>query len=45
LKDDSVVRPASANRSTVEALEERGLIAQGKSADPLKIVWRLNKKS
>lgn len=40
LKDDEVVRPASANRSTIEALEERGLISQSKSRDPLKIVWR-----
>jgi len=35
-----VIRPASANRSTVEALKERGLITEGKSHDPLKIVWR-----
>src|SRR5215469_2206274 len=44
LKDDSVVRPASANRSTIEALGRRGLIAPGKSRDPLRIVWRLNEK-
>lgn len=41
MKDDSVVRPASANRSTVEALEKRGLIAPGKGSEPLKIVWRM----
>ena len=43
LKDDSVVRPASANRSTVEALERHGLISAGKSRDPLRIVWRMKK--
>ena len=40
LENDEVIRPASANRNTVKALQERGLIAQGKSKDPLKIVWR-----
>ena len=44
LKDGEVVRPASANRNTVKALEERGLIAPAKSSDPLKIVWRVNKE-
>lgn len=45
LKDDSVVRPTSVNRSTIEALEKRGLIAPGKSDDPLRILWNLNKTS
>jgi len=40
LKDDEVIRPLSANRSTVEALQKRGLIAPEKGRDPLKIVWR-----
>jgi hypothetical protein len=40
LANDEVIRPASANRNTVKALEERGLITQGKGKDPLKIVWR-----
>lgn len=40
LKGDEVIRPASANRSTVEALAEHGFITQAKSRDPLKIVWR-----
>jgi len=35
-----VIRPASANRNTVEALKERGLITEAKTHDPLKIVWR-----
>jgi hypothetical protein len=35
----------SANRSTVEAMERRGLITPGKSRDPLTIVWRLKKKA
>jgi ParB family chromosome partitioning protein len=34
LKDDEVVRPASAKRNTVKALEERGLISSGKSRAP-----------
>ena len=37
---EEVIRPASANRHTVEALKERGLIAETKTHDPLKIVWR-----
>ena len=44
LKDDEVIRPLSANRSTIKAMEERGLISQGKSDDPLKIMWRVNNK-
>lgn len=43
LKDDKVVRPASANRNTVKALEERSLISAGKGHDPLTIVWRIDK--
>jgi hypothetical protein len=45
LKDDEVIRPASANRNTVKALEERGLIIPVKGRDPLKIVWRLKPKA
>jgi hypothetical protein len=41
LKDDEVVRPSSANRNTVKALQERGLISPGKSRDPLTVLWRL----
>ena len=44
LKDDEVLRPESANRNTVRALEERGLIGQAQSRDPLTIVWRLKEK-
>jgi len=44
LKDNEVVRPLSANRSTVEALEERGLIAPDKSGEPLTIAWQLRKE-
>ena len=40
LQDDEVLRPASANRNTVKALEERGLITQEKNRDPLKITWQ-----
>ena len=45
LKDDEIVRPASANRNTVKALEERGLIGSSKGRDPLTIVWRLKTSS
>ena len=37
-KDEEVIRPASANRNTVEAMRERGLIT--KSHDPHKLMWR-----
>lgn len=43
-KDNEVVRPVSATRNTIEAMEKRGLILPGKGADPLTITWRLNKK-
>jgi hypothetical protein len=43
LKDDEAVRPPSANRNTIKSMEERRLITQGKSRDPLKIVWKVNK--
>jgi hypothetical protein len=44
LKDDEEVRPLSANRNTIKAMEQRGLIQPGKGHDPLTIVWRLKKK-
>ena len=44
-KDDEIIRPASANRNTVRALEERGLISAKKARDPLTLVWRLNTKA
>ena len=44
LENDEVIRPASANRNTVKALQERGLITEGKGKDPLKIVWRTPSK-
>jgi len=45
LKDDEVVRPPSANRNTVKALEERSLIGSGKSRDPLTIAWHIKTKA
>ena len=45
LKDDEIVRPASANRNTVKALEERGLISSSKGRDPLTIVWHIKTRS
>ena len=44
LKDNEEIRPLSANRNTIKALEQRGLITPGKGRDPLTIVWRLKKK-
>ena len=44
LKDDEEMRPLSANRNTIKALEQRGLISPGKGRDPLTIMWRLKKK-
>jgi hypothetical protein len=43
LKDGEVIRPASANRNTVQQLQERDLIRPGKSRDLLDIVWHLKK--
>jgi hypothetical protein len=43
LKDSEVIRPLSATRNTVKALEERGLIAPAGGDDPLRIVWHLQK--
>jgi len=44
LKDDELIRPVSANASSVKSLEQRGLIHAGKGQDPLTIVWRLGKQ-
>lgn len=44
LKDDEVIRPLSANRNTIRALEERGLIHSGKGRDPLTMVWHASRK-
>ena len=39
LKDGDVVRPASVSRSTIKAMQERGLIRPAKGPDKLTIVW------
>ena len=44
LKDNEEIRPLSANRNTIKAMERRGLITPGKGRDPLTIVWRLKTK-
>jgi hypothetical protein len=44
LKDNEEIRPLSANRNTIKAMEERGLISPGNGRDPLTIVWRLKRK-
>ena len=43
-RNGEAIRPVSATRSTVKLLEQRGLIAPGKSDDPLRIRWRLIKE-
>ena len=45
LKDNEEMRPLSANRNTIKAMEQRGLISPGKGRDLLTIVWRLKKKA
>jgi hypothetical protein len=44
LKDNEQIRPLSANRNIIEAMEQRGLMSPEKGSDPLTIVWRLEKK-
>jgi hypothetical protein len=44
LKDNEEMRPLSANRNTIKAMEQRGLISPSKGRDPLTILWRLKKK-
>ena len=44
LKNNEVIRPLSANRNTIKALEGRGLVSPGKGRDPLTIVWHLERK-
>ena len=44
LKDNEEIRPLSANRNTIKAMERRGLIAPGKGRDLLTIGWRLKEK-
>jgi hypothetical protein len=44
LKDGEEVRPLSANRNTVKAMEQRGIISPSKGRDPLTILWRLKGK-
>jgi hypothetical protein len=43
-KDNEEIRPLSANRNTIKALEQRGLISPGKGRDLLTVLWRLTKK-
>ena len=45
LKDNEEVRPLSANRNSVKAMEQRGLISPGKGRDLLTTLWRLKRKS
>jgi hypothetical protein len=40
LKDNAVIRTASANESTIRALEERGLIAPVTGDNELVTIWR-----
>ena len=43
-KDIEEIRPLSANRNTIKAMEQPGLISPGKGRDPLTIMWRLTTK-
>lgn len=43
-KDNKEIRPLSANRTTIKALEQSGLISPGKGRDSLSIEWHLKKK-
>jgi hypothetical protein len=44
LKDNEDIRPLSATRNTIKAMEQRGFIVPVKGRDPLTILWRLKKK-
>jgi len=44
LKDNEEIRPLSANRNTIKAMERRGLISPSKGRDLLSIVWCLKEK-
>jgi len=44
LKDNFVVRTASANQGTIKALEERGLIKATQGQDKLTTVWRVTSR-
>ena len=45
VKDNKEIRPLSANRNTIKAMEHLGLIIPDKGRDPLTIVWRVKKKT
>jgi hypothetical protein len=44
LKDNEEIRALSANRNTIKAMEQRGLISPVKGRESLTTVWRLKKK-
>jgi hypothetical protein len=44
VKDNEEIRPLSANRNTIKAMERRGLIGPSKGRNPLTLVWRLKNK-
>jgi hypothetical protein len=44
LKDSELVRPPSANASSVKALKEHGLVDAARSRDALTIVWRFERE-
>lgn len=43
LKDNEIVRPPGVSRSTIRALEERGLISEVQGEDKLTTIWRAKK--
>jgi hypothetical protein len=44
LKDNEEIRPLSANRNTIKARQQRGLISPVKGREPLTIGWQQKKK-
>ena len=45
LKNNEEIRPLSANRNTIKALEQRGLISPNKGGGAFTIVWRGKEKA
>jgi hypothetical protein len=45
LKNNEEIRPLSANRNTIKALEQRGLISPNEGGDAFTVVWRVKEKA
>jgi hypothetical protein len=44
-KDNELIRPLSATRNTIKALENRALIMRERGDDPLRITWKLQARA